>query len=411
MRVVIDRSRHCLGFPTLACAPYAADYDGDEVQLYVVTNKESVAECEMWMGTVARGYSIQKLKAEHEAIAGRTMNRRLSQRYIMDNATTTLRQVLDRTCSLTESQKSSELKDSHRHAFESMKGFRRSVRDRFKDCRSVMVMKIGKQERQGDIGYMCRRARTCAANYHNGVMSAPVECGDERLVVSPRRTYDFGDDDYGNESIRAKSMLCKTVMQEMLTTKSGQYNESVVSPMHCYLTGEGKSIMILKRPTLPGTEPADDAMKCVCVEDKQGGICKISAMMREGFELEMSHCSGTIAGLSLCSQDVRRVCENAVDFIMVCARIEITARERSLLVSMAVDSVTRDRPGLLMNTRGTDTEGMRWLYACHSIYYSTAHPCFRECLGLRLRPTTLPEQILTCNHSTERSLAWVIPPR
>lgn len=55
MRVVIDETRTCLGFPTLACAPYAADYDGDEVQLYVVTNRDSIAECNMWMGTVSRG--------------------------------------------------------------------------------------------------------------------------------------------------------------------------------------------------------------------------------------------------------------------------------------------------------------------------------------------------------------------
>lgn len=60
-------------------------------------------------------------------------------------------------------------------------------------------------------------------------------------------------------------------------------------------------------------------------------------------------------------------------------------------MDMMKDSVKIGRPGLLMNTKGTGTEGMMWLYVCLSIYYSMLHPCFEQCPGRRLRPTTLPE--------------------
>lgn len=80
MRVMLDSTRSCLGFPTLACEPYAADCDGDEVQLYVVNNRESIAECKTWKGTVSRGYSINKLLTEHEKEARMPMDRSVPQR-------------------------------------------------------------------------------------------------------------------------------------------------------------------------------------------------------------------------------------------------------------------------------------------------------------------------------------------
>lgn len=258
------------------------------------------------------------------------IERSVLQRHIMDNATITLAQVQDREYNLTATQKASGLRQSHLGIFAEMMEGTKTVLTRFQESRSVMYMKIGKQGRQGDIGYMCRRPRTCAANYTEGTMSTPVGCGDERRVVQRRREYDFDDDDYGNATTRAVSMLCKRLMQEMLTTNSGDYSEEVVSPIHCFLTGEGKFIVVMRRPVGTATDEIHgDHMDCLCVTDATEGIKKVRAMIRDGFELEMCHCSAIVSGLHLDEAAVRTVCTNSVEFIMMCSNASVTRRGAS----------------------------------------------------------------------------------
>ena len=147
-------------------------------------------------------------------------------RYIMDNATITLEQVLDQDyfVSMTYRRLAGLRNLTTRHSPQLWGPPR--LPERFRDSIAVMGVKIAKQGRQGDIGHMCRRARTCDANYPE-VPCQPLWSVDRRRVVRPKRRYDFGDGDYGNPATMAVSMLCK-VRQEMLTTKSEDYDEEVV---------------------------------------------------------------------------------------------------------------------------------------------------------------------------------------
>lgn len=65
MKMVIDLNGTCIGFLTLACAPYAADNDGDDGEFHVLTNENSVQVCDMSAGIVMRSYSIRNHITTH----------------------------------------------------------------------------------------------------------------------------------------------------------------------------------------------------------------------------------------------------------------------------------------------------------------------------------------------------------
>lgn len=94
MRTVLDDDATCIGFPTLACAPYNADFDGDEIQAYCVTSRGAVEECSMWKGTVVRSYSVRNLMEEMRRL-GHDHPRGVLEPFIMDVSTLTYDDMLD----------------------------------------------------------------------------------------------------------------------------------------------------------------------------------------------------------------------------------------------------------------------------------------------------------------------------
>ncbi|CAN0510809.1 unnamed protein product, partial [Scytosiphon promiscuus] len=151
----------CLGFPTLACAPYNADFDGDEVQGYCVTTPSAVEECKMWMGSVTRSYSVSRLMLEMKTL-GHDYPRKVLEPFIMDCATLTYADVMKDDRKLNGLHKATGLKESHCATFVEQARSTATLWERFTKSVDVMNGKISKQSQQSRIGYVCRQAKVAA---------------------------------------------------------------------------------------------------------------------------------------------------------------------------------------------------------------------------------------------------------
>lgn len=119
--------------------------------------------------------------------------------------------------------------------------------ERFERPVSVINSKISKQAQQSKIGHICRQAKVAAVNYPTDEASLARDSGPTYRwsVRSGPTTHSIGDG-YGSACMRQTSGLCQRLMQEMLTTKSRAYDSTAMSPIQCFLTGEGRAVMVEK---------------------------------------------------------------------------------------------------------------------------------------------------------------------
>ena len=61
--------RTCLGFCPENCKEYHADFDGDELQLYFVTERKSIVECSKWELLTERGFDYTKIHKEIPSVS------------------------------------------------------------------------------------------------------------------------------------------------------------------------------------------------------------------------------------------------------------------------------------------------------------------------------------------------------
>lgn len=122
----------------------------------------------------------------------------------------------------------------------------------------------------------------------------------------------------------------------------------------------------------------------------------------------MTNSIGIMGACRMSDHDLEEVCCSAVEFAMCCAGRTLQARGKDVMVTMTVDAVNNGQKGLVLDERGKGTDLMSgWLYVCHSVYYSTSHPCLPNNLNKRMVPVTLPERMLLANHDAGSSLAAV----
>lgn len=414
MKVYLSNTATCIGFPTLACAAYNADFDGDEIQGSCVTSKSAVEECKMWKGTLVRSYGVQRL-VDDMATRGHRHPRKNIEPFIMDTSTVTYSQALDPDLSLNKVQAATGLKKTHCTEFASQVRTTATLADRFEKCVSVLNGKISKQSQQSNIGYICRQAKVASLNYPEGMAELPDQTGlfVGRRIVSQRTHRPHENDTYGIPAVRWVSAMCQRLMQEMLTTKSGSYDSGAMSPIQCFLTGEGRAIMVFVNGT------ADGDTLTLCASDAAHGRDLYNQQLHEGRTLAMTNSIDVMRECGLSGEQLEEVCCEAVEFVMCCAGREVTDAGKDAIVTMAVDAVGRGQKGLVLDKRCKGTQDMRWLYVCHSVYYSADHACLANNLGRRMTPLTLPERMLLANHCVESSLASVegneigrsVPPR
>lgn len=375
----------------------------------------------MWMGSVTRSYSVSQLVREMKTL-GHDYPREVLEPFVMDCATLTYADVMKGDLKLNCLHKATGLKESHCATFVKQARSTATLWDRFTKSVDVMNGKISKQSQQSRIGYVCRQAKVASVNYPRGAIAHAVDSGPTyRWTSGPGRVPELIGDTYGCVLMRLISGLCQTLMQEMLTTKSGSYNSNAMSPIHCFLTGEGRAIMIFERAHGSSDSHEDSGEEerkgspltksepvVVCVDTPTEGKNEYIERVDSGMKLVMTNSVGVMVACGISGDHLREVCCAAAHFIACCSGRTLTDSSKGTFVTMITDAVGRRQKGLVLDQKCVGTDDMRWLYVCHSVYYSPSHPCLPKNLDKRMVPTTLPERMLFANHCVESSLAAVM---
>ena len=399
-----------LQFPLESCRTYNADFDGDEVQGNIVTSPESIQECKVFEGSSTRSFSRRKIGDLHRS------KYRCEARHCVAHGMMSSTVTLDTDMSMVDYEvRATGLKDSHMSAFLEGIGSGDDECSYYNRCLEATNAKMLKVSMQSESGYIGRRARVAASMIHTNVgletvsmreVSNDVALGVSTASVTVTRGTSGG---YGNPAIRVISKLTAGIMQEMLTVKvatqppSGSMGGSAapgVSPVMDVLMGCNNTMVMCRS----GSGSSGRTLRVL--RDVNDRSLK-SGEALEGLLLEDITASYSPVLLRHIEAGDRRVAvaKEGLSMVLHCARRSVDVTEFHAILCMLMSAVERGRNSIMYSTMGSDTGHLRWLPSCHSIYYSTRHPCYGKCLGEYYSPLTLSEGVMLCNYSWLRSIA------
>jgi hypothetical protein len=221
--------------PPMMCAPYAADYDGDQMTLFPVTTPEAISECKSFKWNYANDHVV----TASTEVCGRSVQ---SDEVLFDRmsmCTTTSFRDSKRDFKVTEAYEMVGLKPS-------------AMREYSNTCRSLEAfvemgynfMKSGalKSSLQSDIGALSRRSKLGAGLIDVGHKGVPVihTCFNSTTICTDeimRSTIVDNSFWFGSPGVRGVSKLTSSVMQITLKVKSLESLSSNKSPLMSLLCG------------------------------------------------------------------------------------------------------------------------------------------------------------------------------
>jgi hypothetical protein len=217
--------------PPEMCGPYAADFDGDEMTLFVVKREESIKECKSFRwkyGTLSDPQLHQQLIPNTE----QTWNAGFDEMSMRSTTCWSDKQrPYEDKFKITEAHKRLGLNVG------SFVAFGKSHNSPLEFCQramSNMSIAASKSSLQSDVGALSRRSKlgakkiSISCSGSNQVLCAYV---DTPVLPVIEHNIAFSNYSFGNPSVRAVSKLVARVMQITLKVKSTQSLESISHTM------------------------------------------------------------------------------------------------------------------------------------------------------------------------------------
>lgn len=409
--IIENGTRTALEFPLESCSPYNADFDGDEIHGNIVTSREAVAECEAYQGASMRSFSRRKSAECHRSKYNCADDSCLH--HGMMGSTVTVQTNMD---DVGYDVLATGLRPKHLSAFVEAFGNGTDANAYYEKCVEVSNAKTMKVSMQSTSGYIGRRARVAASMVQLVDGKSPVlrevcncESSVETVTVPVRRTMTGY---FGNPAIRGISKLTAGIMQEMLTVKvttdvtmatgKSAPEDAQVSPVIDLLMGSINTMVMYKDETSPS-----------------GGYVRVlkgvtDQAMMSGASLRHFSIDDVIGSYSpvllryIANPKTRMtVATEGISMVLHCGRSTMDEMEFQAMVTMLLSASARGRNSLMYSTRGIDTGHLRWFPTSHSVYYSTAHPCYQHSVGDTYTPRTVAEGVLLCNYGWLRSVSLV----
>lgn len=251
--------------PISMCAPFAADYDGDEMSLFVVKDPDSISECRAfkWPYDVDSPYKPE-LNGDVMSSATHHSDR------------TSYNQAICTTVCWQDRQRGMRITRCHenwmtsRSAFISMNSAHTSVESFMDTAISLVSSTCSKSSLQSDVGATSRRSKLGSERITLDAVRLPlVKCNGYALrhIASLTQVPLVQHGWFGNPSMRAVSKLCASIMQITLKIKAIGSIQSL-SPTLSLLEGstswivmyENGDVHVRNSPHLNGYE----SVKCTC---------------------------------------------------------------------------------------------------------------------------------------------------
>lgn len=375
------------------CRSTAADFDGDEVHLYFITQECSISECSSWKGTIQRSFNMPQCLDTHKRLYGVThsMHDMDIECNFMYAATLSLDNMRSEIHgSLAKQMSTTGLSESHISKFLHMWDTRLSADDVFKGCVKTMNAKLSKQSMQSEIGYTSRRVKVASLMHYSMVIDrAPAN--------------------YGHQALRGISKISRPLMQEMLTTKSGTAGTGEESPALSLLVGS-------KRTVIAYGSQARRSSWNYTMADTSDTMSDASRRFQSSNHKMTYNCQ--MAAHLHSREDMMAACTQGVWFVMQHCSAEAEQEEVTAVAECMCNAAMLGMKGLVFDKNPDKSAQLAWLPYCHSMFYSTAHKAFGESLGKQfgndeffnaLFLANIPKQssILNYTPGKSRSLAGV----
>lgn len=371
--------------PMQMCAPYAADYDGDKMTLFLMYDELSIAECQAFK------WDYQSITDEF--ISG--YNELCTQRTAPHDTIQSVRAaaIATTTCML-DINKKLKITSTHERHMPSKSSFIRynlqlmSAMD-FASRAGHGSMKSGamKASHQSDVGALSTRCSKCGAERvyltQSSNVCTTVLCQSWMLISERHLADSVRTGWFGESAQRAVSKLTAAVMQVTLKVKYGS-NVSSLSPILSVLQGsdEWLSIHVV----------ANESM--VHIHDNVNDQLQST----DTLTYSIAHIAQqTTLSHDMLINNLIKICELECNF-------ELTSAERLCLTALIKHRVSMQPPskheGVQIDTIG-DSTGLRWLVSACSQY------CNQHALPhvpYAMTPASLIECTLLSNFNSIRSI-------
>lgn len=410
---VVFWEHECFGPSASNLDEYHGDNDGDEMQIYLVTEPESIKECEKWKQLRPDKFlkAVMENKLPPSITKFITTNPRegYDQYYyqpyayqelrktFMASSTLSIRELMDGV-KLPETSKAARVKEPMANMF--VHSLRNPVetacqfgKESLRGINDVMAQQLY----QGSIGTMSRQARiaaSCVKYKGHGIFH--IMGGTEVIkVLCPPIQHITTDALYplgGNSCMRGISTICAVAQQAALDShRVSQEVSSGINLINNLILGGSESLVLMKPGRLPEHSWKYEATEgTYCIVNNERAMSKASSMIGAYNPL-------ILKAVRAIKGDVRTVCRNGIS--MVCQYYGIVLSELELysVTELFCYKCEASNIPITANT-GLAARNMRWMANIFANHYGKFRNLQYQGKTNRLiHPQTITEAVAFCN--------------